>query len=134
MCYFLCLAVPDSHENIADLFGPPIRAEPITTAPIAHAARGDQPARVYLLTANGCSCDLLHGGHRMESIAPRVLDALARLLERVPSIALMAHWYTQPIEQTPIAAAGEQRVNLARLRQLFPGLQEDVRYIVQVSA
>lgn len=132
MCYLMCLATPAPVKKIAANFDGQLALEPLSDTPIARAALGDTPAgRAYLATVNGCSCDLIRGGHHMEARPELVLEGLAKLLEVCPTVTLLAHWFNRPVEEVPVEAKREKSITLKQLRQAMTTLEEDVRYVVK---
>ncbi len=131
MCYILCIAVPKGLTGIERYFDARVTLDPLTDEPITSAATGGHPQRdAYALTINGCSCDLLLGGHRTAGRPELIIDGLSRLLDDVPAAAMLNHWFTRPIKEVELKCKGEQTTTMAKFKKLYPKLEEDVRYII----
>ena len=131
MCYFLCMGVSQEVKNPGPFFPKEVEVLPIPEAPIRKAVWDDaEEGMAYVLTINGCSCDLMLGGHRMPGQPELVIEGIKKLLDQTPSITLMSHWYTQPLNEVPVSAAGQKKLKVKQFEKTFPRLDEDVRYII----
>lgn len=132
MCYILCVAVPKGLSSLQRFFGGEVSLDPLSGEPLASATIGERPeADAYALTINGCSCDLLAGGHRMSGKPELVIQGLKRLLDEIPEAAVLNHWFTQPIAEVEFACAEEQSITLEKFKKLYPRIEEDIRYLVK---
>ncbi len=132
MCYILCIAVTMGLTGLKRRFGGEVSLDPLSDEPIASATIGDHPEReAFALTMNGCSCDLLAGGHRMEGKPELVIQALVKLLNDTSEAVVLNHWFTQPIADVAITCKSEQAITMAKFKKLYPKLDEDVRYIIE---
>ncbi len=132
MCYILCIAVPKGLAGLQRSFGGEVSLDPLSDEPIAAATIGEHPEReAYALTINGCSCDLLAGGHRMEGKPELAIKGLVKLLNDTPEAVVLNHWFTQPIADVAITCKSEEAITMAKFKKVYPKLDEDVRYIIK---
>ncbi len=132
LCYILCIAVPRGVTGLQRSFGGEVSLDPLSDEPLASATIGEHPEReAYALTINGCSCDLLAGGHRMEGKPELAIEGLAKLLNDTPEAVVLNHWFTQPIADVAVTCKSEQAITMAKFRKVYPRLDEDVRYIIK---
>ena len=132
MCYILCLAVPKDPSDVRHYFDADLSIDVLNDEPIARATTGNQPEHAaYAVTLNGCSCDLLAGGHHMAGKPELMVDGLIKLLEDVAAVAVLNHWFTEPITEVDVKCNSEHPTTLSKFKKLFPKLEEDVRYIIR---
>ncbi len=132
MCYILCVVVPTGLAGVQRFFGGEVSLDPLSGEPLASATIGERPeADAYALTINGCSCDLLAGGHRMVGKPELVIEGLDCLLGEIPEAAILNHWFTQPIDQATVDCAEEQSISIGKFKKLYPNIEEDVRYLIR---
>ena len=132
LCYILCIAVPKGLTGLQRSFGGEVSLDPLSDEPLASATIGGHPEReAYALTINGCSCDLLAGGHRMAGKPELAINGLVKLLNDTPEAVVLNHWFTQPIADVAITCKSEEAITMAKFKKVYPRLDEDVRYIVR---
>ncbi len=132
MCYILCIAVPKGLPGVQRHFGGEVSLDPLSDEPLALATIGEHPEReAFALTMNGCSCDVLVGGHRVAGKPELVTEGLAKLLDETAGVAILNHWFTQPIADVAVTCQSEVRTSLTKFKKLYPKLDEDLRYIIE---
>ncbi len=132
MCYILCIAVPKGLTGLQGIFGGEVSLDPLSDEPLASATIGEHSEReAYALTINGCSCDLLAGGHRMAGKPELAINGLVKLLHDTPEAVVLNHWFTQPIADVAIDCKSEEAITMAKFRKIYPRLDEDVRYVIE---
>ena len=132
MCYILCVAVPKGLSGLQRFFGGEVSLDPLSGEPLASATIGERPeADAYALTINGCSCDLLAGGHRVAGKPELVIQGLGCLLDEIPEAAMLNHWFTQPIAEVDFGCAEEQSITLEKFKKIYPKIEEDIRYLIR---
>jgi hypothetical protein len=113
-------------------FGGQVSLDPLSDEPLATATIGEHPERdAYALTINGCSCDLLAGGHRMEGKPELTIQGLGKLLKDTPEAVVLNHWFTQPIADVAVTCQSEKAMTMAKFKKIYPKLDEDVRYVIK---
>lgn len=131
MCYILSIAVPKSISDIEAMFDADVSLQKLVKESIASAAIGAQhQQQAFAVTVNGCSCDLLVGGHRMPGKPELLTHGVKKLLGDVPAISLVNHWFTLPIDEVQIKCEKEESLTFAEFEKLYPRLEEDIRYLV----
>ena len=132
MCYILCLAVPKGVSDVGRYFDADLSLDSLSDEPIVRAIIGDHPEReAYAVTLKGCSCDVLVGGHRAAGRPELVIEGLTKLLDDVPAAAVLNHWFTRAIADADVKCSGEHPTTIARFNELYPDLEDDVRYIIR---
>ena len=132
LCYILCIAVPKGLPGLQRYFGGEVSLDPLSDEPLALATIDGHPEReAFALTMNGCSCDVLVGGHRVAGKPELVTAGLAKLLDEAAAVAILNHWFTQPIADAGVTCKSERRTSLKEFKKLYPKLEEDLRYIIE---
>ena len=132
LCYILCIAVPTGLPGLQRYFGGEVSLDPLCDEPLALATIGEHPEReAFTLTMNGCSCDVLVGGHRVAGKPELVTAGLAKLLKDTAGVVILNHWFTQPIADAGVTCKSELRTSLTEFKKLYPKLEEDLRYIIE---
>ena len=104
----------------------------LSDEPLALATIGEHPEReAFALTMNGCSCDVLVGGHRMAGKPELVTEGLVKLLKDTAGVMILNHWFTQPIADVAVSCKSEVCTSLTKFNKLYPKLDEDLRYVIE---
>ncbi len=132
MCYILCIAVPKGLPGVQRYFGGEVSLDPLSDEPLALATIGEHPEReAFALTMNGCSCDVLVGGHRMAGKPGLVTAGLVKLLKDTVGVVILNHWFTRPIADVAVSCKSEVSTSLTKFNKLYPKLEEDLRYVIE---
>ncbi|MCG3137434.1 MAG: hypothetical protein HJJLKODD_01278 [Phycisphaerae bacterium] len=131
MCYFLCLGLSEPPARPTEHFAAPLELHPADGTPIAAATLPKAAiGGSFLVTLQGCSCDLMQGGHRQAGRPELLLAALTSLLQHIPSVCLLKHWFTLPVAESTVTAEREKILSLRQFAKMYPAVDEDVRYVI----
>lgn len=131
MCYFMCVSVPQPVDQFREAFGRPVEVASADETSIGRQTRcGDDRGCAYLLTVNGCSCDLFRGGHHMDARPDLVLSGIRGLLEQVDAVGVMVHWFTDFPDKQTVQTASRRELSVAGFEKALPVLDADTLYVV----
>ena len=131
MCYFFCIACSDPKEPVRSFFGDPFNLVNAKDMPIGKAVVGGTSGRqAFLVTHNGCSCDLVNRKRRGKGFSDAFLTAISSACENSKSVSLLLHWFNGDVRTEAIPVSERTKANLTEFVAQFPALREDTRYII----
>jgi len=129
--FFICIASKEPKAPIEGAFPPPIELQQATNFPIGRSILAPSgQGKAYLVTVNGCSMDLMGRTSKRKSRVDLFTDSLTAALAEVPSMWVLVHWTHGDVSEERIALRDRQKISLDTFLELFPNLEEDVRYTV----
>jgi len=109
MCYFLCIACSDPKEPVRSFFADPFNLINANDTPIGKAVVGGASGRqAFLVTHNGCSCDLVDRKRPGKRLAEPFLKAISSACENSKSVSLLLHWFSGDIRTEAIPVCQRQ--------------------------
>ncbi len=127
MTYFLAIAAPLEPSQIQDAMGNDIYLEDASGSPIGSATLGGNDGAVMLVNAGHGATHIVSQRHDADR---RVVAGVRALLEETPSVSVLLHLARGVVLQEPIPDRGRRRITFHDFAELFPKLEEDVRFAV----
>lgn len=127
MTYFLAVAAPKEQAKLEAAFDDPLYIEDASNSPIGAATLGNKDGAVVLVNAgHGAS----HVVGKQNGADRQVVEGVRRLLENTPSVSILVHLARGRVLEEPIPNRGRCRITFREFSELFPELDQDVRYAV----
>ncbi len=134
MCYLLTVVVPGRVGGIETYFDRRFQFLDFGDSFVGRAYRKVNPSSaVYHVVSGGCSCDFAKKAGRKEMIQ-LFKEGFERLMVRVSVASVLNHWYHGLCEEEQVEVKREEKVLLDEFLELFPRIEEDVKYVIKNPA
>ena len=84
-----------------------------------------------LVLSRGCSTDILGKSDKSPNYSQKFLRFLNKLVKISPAVSLLVHFAKGQIHLEKVIAKNKQKTSFDAFKQLFPDLDEDIRYVIQ---
>ncbi len=134
MCYFLSLVIPKRVDDIESYFDKSFQIVDFSDSLLGRIYRKvNTDAVVYHVLSSGCSCDLLKK-ELCREIVQLFKAGFSDLMSTVSVTSVLNHWYHNQYEDEKIIIRKEVKVLLEEFLEIFPDIEEDVKYLIKNPA
>ncbi len=131
MSYFLVIGVDRKATDCTGHFADSIALTRISNSSIIESVIGGTlNADVFLTTMYGDSHELLDKGDPKRNCSAAFIDGVGSILTEAKSVSVLLHWYRGHVEFETLPSCPKRKISLRKFTQLYPNIEEDVRYVV----
>ena len=130
MSFFLYMSIPYEVENILEYFGKEISLEDITETELGDSIRGQKDtAKVYVITVNMYSQDLIDRGYWRNKKSFLFINAVKKLITKIPYVSYVIH-FGHLGQDCGIEIKEKRKISITQFEDIYPLCEEDVKYYV----